>query len=134
MRKYFKLIHRFPLRVIRSESQYDAAITIVQSLAIRGEANLDPGESDYLDALTSLIESYENAHHAIQPDGLRPHQRLKWLAAQSGLSQAKLAKVLGVRQSLIPLIFRSHRELTLSHVRKLANYFHVTPNYFIEIN
>jgi antitoxin component HigA of HigAB toxin-antitoxin module len=42
--------------------------------------------------------------------------------------------VLGVRQSLIPLIFRSHRELTLSHVRKLANYFHVTPNYFIEIN
>jgi HTH-type transcriptional regulator/antitoxin HigA len=129
---YLKLIRMFPLRVIRTEPQYDEAIAVIQSLAIRGEADLDPGESDYLDALASLVETYEKAHHVIKPDGLRPHHRLKWLANQSGMSQAKLAKLLGVRQPLISLIFRGQRELTLSHVRKLSDYFHVSPRYFIK--
>ena len=128
---YLRLIRRFPLRVIRSESQYDEAIAIIQSLAIRDEASLDTGESDYLDALSSLVEAYEKNHHAIEPDGLRPHQRLKWLAKESGMSQAKLAKLLGVRQPLISLILRGQRELTLSHVRKLSDHFHVNPRYFI---
>jgi HTH-type transcriptional regulator/antitoxin HigA len=129
---YLKLVRKFPLRVIRSEMQYDEAVEIVQSLAIRGEDHLDIGEKDYLDALTSLIELYEAANYRVAPDGLLPHQRLKWLAEESKLSQAKLAKLLGVGQPLVSLILQGERELTLSHVRRLSNYFHVNPRYFIK--
>jgi antitoxin component HigA of HigAB toxin-antitoxin module len=129
---YLKLVRKFPLRVIRSEGQYDEAVEIVQGLAIRGEDDLDVGERDYLDALSSLVESYEASNYRVGPDELLPHQRLKWLAEESGLSQSKLAKLLGVGQPLVSLILRGHRELTLSHIRRLCDYFHLSPNYFIK--
>ena len=118
--------------MIGSKGQYDEAVEIVQGLAVRGEDDLDAGERDYLDALTSLVESYEAANYRVGPDGLLPHQRVKWLAEESGLSQARLAKLLGVGQPLVSLILQGERELTLSHVRKLADYFHVNPRYFIK--
>jgi len=129
--RYLKLIRKFPLRVIGSEAQYDAAIALIQELAIKGERALDSGEADYLYALTSLVESYEIAHHPFGPDGLRPHERLKWLADESRLSQAKLAKLLGVSQPLVSLILLGKRELTVSHIRKLSEHFHISPRYFM---
>jgi HTH-type transcriptional regulator / antitoxin HigA len=128
---YLRLIRKFPLRVIKTEPQYEAAVEVVQNLAMRGEENLDDGESDYLDALASLVESYESEHHSIAPDGLRPHQRLKWLAEESGLSQDKLAKLLGISQPLVSLILLGKRELTLAHVRKLSEHFHLNPRYLM---
>ena len=130
--KYLKLVRQFPLRVIHSESQYDEAIEMIQSLAIRGENGLDRGEADYLEALTSLVESYEDEHYAVGPDGLRPHERLKWLAGESGLSQEKLAKLLGISQPLVSLILLGKRELTVPHIRKLAEHFRLSPRYFIK--
>ncbi|MGD0388952.1 MAG: helix-turn-helix domain-containing protein [Tepidisphaeraceae bacterium] len=129
--RYLKLVRKFPLRVIGSEAQYDAAIAIIQRLAVRGEEGLDVGEADYLYALTSLVETYENEHYPIGPDGLRPHERLKWLAEESGLSQAKLAKLLGVSQPLVSLILLGKRELTVAHIRRLSEHFHINPRYFM---
>ena len=128
---YLKLVRKFPLRVIKSESQYDQAIEVIQSLAIRGEDALDSGEADYLDALTNLAESYEEEHHPVPPDGLPPHQRLKWVAEQAELSQEQLAKLLGVSQPLVSLILLGKRELTVSHIRKLSEHFHLNPRYFM---
>ncbi|MGD0138543.1 MAG: hypothetical protein ABSD28_06670 [Tepidisphaeraceae bacterium] len=67
-KNYLKLVLKFPLRVIGSEAQYDAAIEIIQRLAVRGEEGLDAGEADYLYALTSLVEAYENEHYPVGPD------------------------------------------------------------------
>jgi len=131
--RYLKLVRKFPLRVIGSEAQYDAAIAIIQRLAVRGEEGLDVGEADYLYALTSLVETYENEHYPIGPDGLRPHERLKWLAEESGLSQAKLAKLLGVSQPLVSLILLGKRELTVAHIQRLSEYFHINPRYFMGV-
>jgi HTH-type transcriptional regulator / antitoxin HigA len=128
---YLRLIRKFPLRVIKSESQYDQAIEVVQSLAIRGEDGLDSGQADYLDALTNLVESYDEEHHLVAPDGLRPHQRLKWVAGEAGLSQDQVAKLLGVSQPLVSLLFLGKRELTVSHIRKLSEHFHLNPRYFM---
>jgi len=128
---YLKLVRKFPLRVIGSEAQYDAAIAVIQRLAVRGEEELDAGEADYLYALTSLVESYENEHYPSGPDRLKPHERLNWLADESGLSQAKLAKLLGVSQPLISLILLGKRELTVAHIQRLSEYFHINPRYFM---
>ncbi len=128
---YLKLVRKFPLRVIESESQYDAAIAVIEPLAIRGEKGLDEGEADYLYALTSLVETYENEHYPIGPDRLKPNERLKWLADESRLSQAKLAKLLGVSQPLVSLILLGKRELTVAHIQRLSEYFHINPRYFM---
>jgi HTH-type transcriptional regulator / antitoxin HigA len=128
---YLKLVRKFPLRVIDSEAEYDAAIAIIQPLAVRGERGLDGGEADYLYALTSLVETYENEHYPIGPDHLKPHERLKWLAEESGLSQAKLAKLLSVSQPLVSLILLGKRELTVAHIQRLSEHFHINPRYFM---
>jgi HTH-type transcriptional regulator/antitoxin HigA len=128
---YLKLVRKFPLRVIDSEVQYDAAIAMVQRLALRGEKSLDVGEADYLYALTSLVETYENEHYPIGPDRLKPHERLKWLADESELSQAKLAKLLSISQPLVSLILLGKRELTVAHIQRLSEYFHINPRYFM---
>ncbi|MGD0767513.1 MAG: helix-turn-helix domain-containing protein [Tepidisphaeraceae bacterium] len=128
---YLKLVRKFPLRVIGSEAQYDAAIAIIQRLAVRGEEGLDAGEADYLYALTSLVETYENEHYPIGPDGLRPHERLKWLAKQAEMSQADLAKLLEVSQPLVSLMLLGKRELTVAHIRRLSEHFHINPRYFM---
>jgi hypothetical protein len=46
---YLALIDTFPLRPLRSERDYDAAVTVLDTLAVRPEDSLDPGEQDYLD-------------------------------------------------------------------------------------
>jgi HTH-type transcriptional regulator/antitoxin HigA len=128
---YVKLVRKFPLRVIGSESQYDAAVAMVQQLAMRGEKNLDGGEADYLYALASLVESYENEHYPIGPDHLKPHERLKWLTEELGMSQAKLGKLLSVSQPLVSLILLGKRESTVAHIQRLSEYFHINPRYFM---
>jgi HTH-type transcriptional regulator/antitoxin HigA len=129
---YLRLIKKHPLRVIRTEVEYNAAIAVVEKLAVRGENDLDRGETDYLDALASLVETYESEHHPIGHDGLLPHQRLKWLADESGLSQARLAKLLGASQPLVSLILAGKRELTVDHIRTMSEYFHINPRYFMD--
>jgi HTH-type transcriptional regulator / antitoxin HigA len=128
---YLKLVRKFPLRVIRGDAEYDAAIAVIHKLAIRGEDKLDRGEADYLYALASLVEVYENEHHPIGPDRLAPHQRLKWLAREAELSQSDLAKLLGVSQPLVSLILLGKRELTVAHIQRLSEYFHLNPRYFM---
>jgi HTH-type transcriptional regulator/antitoxin HigA len=128
---YLKLVRKFALRVIESEAQYDAAIAVIQQLAMRGEKNLDEGEADYLYTLTSLVETYENEHYPIGPDHLKPHERLKWLSQESELSQAKLAKLLSISQPLVSLILLGKRELTVAHIQRLSEHFHINPRYFM---
>ena len=125
-----KLARKFPLRPIASEAQYDVAIGIIHQLAMRGEHGLDRGEGRYLDALSSLVESYENRHHPIGPDRLRPHQRLKRLAEESGLSHADVARLLGVSQPFVCSLLLGKRELSLAHLKRLAEYFHISSRYF----
>ena len=56
---YLALIDLFPLRPLRGERDYDAAVTVLDTLAVRPEGSLEPGEQDYLDTLTMLVEAYD---------------------------------------------------------------------------
>src|SRR5713226_6339791 len=74
---YLALVRRFPLRPIRSESELDAATTIVNALAVRDD--LDLGEEDYLDVLGDLVERYEDKYHPIATDDLTDAEMLAHL-------------------------------------------------------
>jgi HTH-type transcriptional regulator/antitoxin HigA len=128
---YLALIDRFPLRPLRSERDYDVAVGILDKLAVRAEGSLDRGEQDYLDTLTMLVEAYDREHHEIDVEDTDPLTTLKYLMQESGMSQADLGRLLGNR-ALASLILNGRRQLSKSHIRKLADHFKVSPALFLQ--
>jgi HTH-type transcriptional regulator / antitoxin HigA len=126
---YQALIDVFPLRPLRSERDYDAAAAILDALAVRPEGSLDRGEQDYFDTLTMLVEAYDQEHYA-QVKPRDPISMLKYLMEESGLTQADLGRLLGNR-ALASLVLNRHRELSKTHIRKLADHFKVSPALFL---
>jgi HTH-type transcriptional regulator/antitoxin HigA len=130
-RAYLALIDVFPLRPLRSDREYDAAVTVLDGLALRPEGSLAPGQQDYLDTLTMLVEDYDREHHDFGGERRDPLTMLKYLMQESGITQAELGRILGNR-SLASLILNGHRQLSKSHMRKLAEHFKVSPALFLE--
>ena len=125
--EYLALVRAFPLVHIRDAAHLDAAVAVLDRLLDK------PGRSEaeeaYLGALTDLVETYETVHVAIPPrTGL---DALRFLMAVNGLKQIDLMPVLGSK-SLISELLAGKRPLALSHVRKLAAYFGVAADTFID--
>jgi HTH-type transcriptional regulator / antitoxin HigA len=128
---YLALIDLFPLRPLRSERDYDAAVTVLDALAVRAEGSLHVGEQDYLDTLTMLVEAYDQEHHGMDAAQGDPLGMLKYLMQESGMTQADLGRLLGNR-ALASLILNGRRQLSKSHIRKLAAHFKVSPELFFQ--
>ena len=127
---YLALIRRFPLRPLRSDDDYELAARVLDTLVVRPEGTLGLGEQDYLDTLTMLVESYDNEHHAFAGKNYDPLSMLKYVMQESEMTQADLGRLLGNR-ALASLILNGHRQLSKSHIRKLAGHFKVSPALFL---
>ena len=127
---YLALIDHFPLRPFRSERDYDTAARVLDALAVRREGSLDPGEQDYFDTLTLLVEAYDREHHDIGAERRDALTMLKYMMDESGMTQADLGRLLGNR-ALASLILNGHRQLSKGHIRKLADHFKVSPALFL---
>ena len=125
-----ELVKQFPLKVIRSERELDAATRVAMGLAIRGEANLSEGETAYLDVLDRLIEDYEERHHAMPMRTATPLERLQSLVEEAGMSASNLGRLLGNR-SLGSLLLTGRRELSKAHIRTLSEHFRIQAGYFL---
>jgi HTH-type transcriptional regulator/antitoxin HigA len=113
------------LKIIRTESEYSAALA-------RFEALLDaqPGQPEYdeRDVLAVLIERYEDEHFPIDlPD---PVEALKFRMEQSGLSQKDLVPYLGSR-SKVSEVLSGKRELTLAMIRSLNKHIGIPADVLI---
>src|SRR2546421_654539 len=127
---YVALINFFPLRPLRSARDYDAAIAVVDTLAVRPEGSLRPGEQDYFDTLTMLVEAYDREHHELEMEHRDPLSMLKYVMKESGTTQADLGRLLGNR-ALASLILNGHRQLSKAHIRKLAWHFKLSAGLFL---
>jgi len=126
---YLALIEILPLRPLRLEHEYDAALGVLDRLAARPEGSLDRGEQDYLDTLTILVEAYDREHFDLEAEDRDPLSMLEYVMQESGMSQADLGRLLGNR-ALASLILNGHRNLSKTHIRKLADHFKVSPALF----
>src|SRR5207253_11506057 len=97
----------------------------------RPEGYLHAGEQDYLDTLTMLVEAYDQEHHGMDSAQGDPLTMLKYLMQESGMTQADLGRLLGNR-ALASLILNGRRQLSKSHIRKLAGHFKVSPALFLQ--
>jgi antitoxin component HigA of HigAB toxin-antitoxin module len=128
---YLALIHEFPLRPIRNDSEFESASKIMERLAVRDEGSLDVGEQDYLDAITEFVSIYDERHDPFGDDKLTGLDMLKFLMEQTSMKQTEIAKLLGVGTSAVSMILSGDRPITADHARTLGQRFHVEPGIFI---
>ncbi len=103
-------------KVIRTKDQYDAYLGEVQALMAKGVA-LNTSESDRLELLTVLLESYENAKFPVEsPD---PIDAILFRMSEKGLKQADLIPYFGTSSRVSEVLGRK-RPLTVQMIRLLS--------------
>jgi HTH-type transcriptional regulator/antitoxin HigA len=119
---YLGLVRGFPLASIKSDDHLAEAGRVMDELLRRGE--LDEGERTYLDALSDLVEVYEDEHHAIEPAS--DADLLRHLMEARGLSQVQLSRDTGLPKSTISEVLAGKKPFSRQMIRKLAGYFQVS--------
>lgn len=118
---YLQLVDNFPLASIKSDAQLAAAQEVLDDLLAKGK--LDRGAETYLDALSDLVATYEEARFPIAPpsDG----EMLRHLMDARGVSQVALSRETGIPKSSISEVLAGKKPLSRTMIRKLADFFHV---------
>ena len=125
---YAALCAMLPPRVIRDRTDYENAGEVAEAMA-GFEGDFSEDQADYFDTLCALLESYE-AENAPSSKGT-PLRTLKFLLDEHGLSGAGLSDILGVSRALGPMILRGERNVTVEHIKRLAERFKVQPTLFL---
>lgn len=128
---YLRMVRAFPLSPLRNDRDYEAAAEILDRLAVRPEGTLTPGEQDYLDTLTLLVQAYDAERFKAKTANMKPVEVLIYLMEQSGMSNVELGRLLGNRP-LVTLIKQGQRGLSKTHIRILSEHFKVEPSLFLE--
>ena len=83
-----------------------------------------------VDVISHMISMYDDAHEEQLSDG-SGLDALKFLMEQHGLDQSDLKHEIG-SQGVVSEILNGKRQLNITHIKKLAKRFHVTPATFID--
>lgn len=124
---YQALIDRHPLRPIRTEADYDRAAAMLNTLVLR---DLTPGEDDYLDVLTGLVEAYDDVHYPVPAEDRTPLERVKSLMESSGMTSSQLGDIIQSRPAFSMFLSGARAELSKPQIRRLARHFRLDAGYF----
>ncbi len=123
---YLRLVRAFPLRPIRSESELDHAIEMIDSLIAK--EILDSGQEDYLDVLGDLVHKYEAEHDPML--AVSDADMVRFLLESNEMAQTELAQRSGIAESTISEIVAGKRKLSRRHIASLSRVFRVSPAVF----
>jgi antitoxin component HigA of HigAB toxin-antitoxin module len=115
-------------RPVHDRVEYANVAEVTDAMALWQE-DFTADQRDYFDLLCGLLEDYDRAHLRWPKVGVRA--RLRHLLDESGMSAADLSRLLGGSRNLGAMILRGDRNLTVAHIRKLADHFRVSPELFI---
>ena len=127
---YLELVRAFPLRPIRNDRMAARAWEMIERLAPIDENKLTPGQADYLYVLSNLVDEYDRSHHPVEAAELDGVDYLQHLMEQTAMNASDLGRLLGNR-TLGATILRRERQLSKTHVMKLAEHFKVEPGLFL---
>ncbi|NVK66843.1 MAG: transcriptional regulator [Flavobacteriales bacterium] len=104
-------------RLIKTESEYQTALKRIDELF---DVTPDSKEFDEIELLVTLVDLYEQKHHAIEaPD---PIEAIKFRMEQMELKRVDLVKFFGTK-SRVSEILNRQRKLTVEMMRKLHKDF-----------
>jgi HTH-type transcriptional regulator/antitoxin HigA len=125
----YEALHAFfPLRPLRSVSDYDRAVEVAGSLAGH---ELNPEQDDYLGTLGALIVAYEDQNRPFEMPQMSGLDALKGLLRDHEMNASDLSRLLGAHRSLGSKILQGERSLTVQHLRILTEYFKVSADLFL---
>lgn len=118
---YLDLVVKFPLTSLKSEEQFQDAQAVLDKLLAKEK--LTAGEEMYLDALSDLVATYEDAHYPIAPAS--DADMLRHLMEAKGVTQADLHRDTGLAKSSISEVLAGRKPFSRQMIRTLADYFKV---------
>ena len=123
---YLELLKTFPPRPIANEDDFNKTQKIIDTLIDKSE--LTPDEQDYLSVLGSLIRDYEDINLTLPK--LNPVELIQALLDDAGLQIQDLIFIFGNEINLSKIL-TNQQELTLSQIKKLAEFFTISPAAFL---
>ena len=113
-------------KVIESDEEFDRMVERLE--ALEGKANLSREERALAELLARLIEEYDSRQHLLPEEP--PYKLVLHMMEHRGLRQVDLLPVFGSR-SIASAVLSGKRELSKAHIRKLPEFFRVSPALFI---
>lgn len=110
---------------ITTKTAYDATMERIEELLplVNDNTPVTDKNSIELDLLTAMVEEYEEEHYPIEQPSLVDVMKLRMY--EMGLTQAKLAELLGVSSSRVSDIFNGRCEPTLQLAREICRKMNV---------
>jgi HTH-type transcriptional regulator/antitoxin HigA len=124
---YKELVRQYCPRPLHTDAECEVASAIVEKM-IGHPLNAD--QEDYMDLLATLVMQYDDAHHPVKTEPMTQVEVLEYLLEESGRSASDLGRLLGNRE-LGSKLLRGERSLSLAHIAKLSEYFHLSPELFM---
>jgi len=121
-------LDRSQLHVLRDDGEYEAALAEVDAILAR-EPALGTPESDWLELLVVLIESYERAHYPMGGTST-PQTIVDFMLDQRGMSRGDLGDIMGGK-SRVSEFFAGKRDLSLTQIRRLRHLLRVPADLLI---
>ncbi|QUY42295.1 type II toxin-antitoxin system HigA family antitoxin [Acaryochloris marina] len=123
---YSQLLAEYRPKVIASEQENEAAISLAQEL--EHLPNQTPEQEALLDLLVMLIEKYEDTAYPIPVS--TPREVLLHLMEAKGCIQEDLVGVIGSR-GVVSEVVNGKRGISIAQAKSLADYFGVDAGLFI---
>ena len=125
-RKYGRLLAEALPKVIETDDALERFAEILEHLDT-SERPLTREEIALQTLLVQLIQDYDD--QIDRPD-VPPLKMVQYLMEQRGLRQADLVPVFGSR-SVASNVLNGKRDLSKTHIRRLADFFHISPEVFL---
>ena len=116
-------------RPIRSVAESDKAYELPSVMAGH---RLTKDQEDYLEALSTFIEQYEDRADPEPKKKTPTHEILRYLCQENGMSGAGLGRLLEVDRTLATRILRGERNLTVSQIQKTCKRFKLSTERFFD--
>lgn len=126
-KNYANLLIEVLPQPIQAETEYQRALTIVETLMHKQDITLE--EDRVLDLLVILIEKFESENYNLQ-NLSTPHSRLLHLIEANNLKQTDLLSVFG-SSGIASEVINGKRKISKTHAQKLGEYFQVSPALFL---
>jgi HTH-type transcriptional regulator / antitoxin HigA len=123
---YGDLLATFQPRPIRSRAEASRATALVDSLTDLHE--LSEGQREFVGLLGQLLYDWEAENE--EPISVSPQEVVRSLLEDNGLRQVSLVGPVFPSASAASDFLAGRRRLSYERVRKLAEYFHVSPAVF----
>lgn len=127
--KHFSALQKHvPLRPVRNQRDYDAAVASLNALLDAGAGDESHPLADLAATIGELIGDYDDANFPARP--VAAVDMLRHFMAAHGLKQGDLPEI--GSQGVVSEVLRGHRELNLRQIRALAKRFSVPASVFVE--